>query len=70
MRNIQHQVPHFIVKITFRLLKITGIMFLVQQTATFNTFKHLLCFKDSLSDGVSEVMRNKVFHLKHIFFMY
>ena len=32
-----------------------------------NTWKKSLCFNASLSDSVSEVMRDKVFHLKHIF---
>ena len=34
MRNIQHKAPHFIVKDTFRLLKVTGVMFLMQKTAS------------------------------------
>ena len=33
-RDIRHEVPHFIAKATFRLLKMTGVMFLMQKTAT------------------------------------
>ena len=34
VRDIRHEIPHFIVKVTYRLLKINGVMLLMQKTAT------------------------------------
>ena len=67
MHDIRHEVPYFIVKITLGYWKLLVSCFWCRKQQLFNTFKHSLCFKASLSDGVLKVMQDKVFHLKHIF---